>query len=131
MRSCSASRQELGLKARLGYRGLLAYDDKVAKHWPEFAQNGKEGITIADVLRHDAGLQAFDEAITLDDTELQADPSGNMSRIIAAQKPRASQVASGKASRAQGRLPLARATVLRLNSGVSAPDGFPKLQTGY
>ena len=68
-------------------RGLLAYDDKVAKHWPEFAQNGKEDITIADVLRHDAGLQAFDEAITLEDTELQADPSGNMSRIIAAQKP--------------------------------------------
>ena len=34
-------------------RGLLAYDDKVAEHWPEFAANGKGWITLADVLRHD------------------------------------------------------------------------------
>ena len=32
-------------------RGLLSYDDKVAKHWPDFAQKGKQDITIADVLR--------------------------------------------------------------------------------
>ena len=32
-------------------RGLLNYDDKVAKHWPDFAQKGKQDITIADVLR--------------------------------------------------------------------------------
>ena len=37
-------------------RGLLDYDDPVAKHWPEFGQNGKEGITVAHVLSHRAGL---------------------------------------------------------------------------
>ena len=37
-------------------RGLVDYDDPVAKHWPEFAQNGKEGITVAHVLSHRAGL---------------------------------------------------------------------------
>src|SRR5689334_1269674 len=40
----------------LADRGALSYDDPVAKHWPEFAQNGKGAITIRDVLTHRAGL---------------------------------------------------------------------------
>jgi CubicO group peptidase (beta-lactamase class C family) len=40
----------------LADRGLLDYDDPVAKHWPEFAQGGKERITVRDVLSHRAGL---------------------------------------------------------------------------
>ena len=68
-------------------QGLFKYDDTVASIWPEFAQNGKESMTIADVLRHDAGLQAFDEPFTLEDTADQKNPDGTMSRVIAAQKP--------------------------------------------
>ena len=75
-----------GVFALAADRGLFKYDDKVAQYWPEFAQNGKAGMTIADVLRHDAGLQQFDENFTLEDTADQANPDGNMSRIIAAQK---------------------------------------------
>ncbi len=52
-------------------RGLLAYDDPVAKHWPEFAAKGKEWITVADVLRHDAGLATFHEVITATDVNDQ------------------------------------------------------------
>lgn len=37
-------------------KGLFSYDDPVAKYWPEFAQNGKEMITIRQVLSHRAGL---------------------------------------------------------------------------
>lgn len=37
-------------------RGLADYEDKVAKHWPEFAQNGKENITIRHIMNHEAGL---------------------------------------------------------------------------
>jgi CubicO group peptidase (beta-lactamase class C family) len=37
-------------------RGLLDYDDRVAKHWPEFAQNGKAEITLRQVLAHQSGL---------------------------------------------------------------------------
>ena len=40
-------------------KGHFLYNDKVCKHWPEFGNNGKENITIADVLRHDAGLFRF------------------------------------------------------------------------
>lgn len=68
-------------------RGLCRYDDLVIKYWPEFGQNGKAEMTIADVLRHDAGLHAFDEAFTADHVRDQANPDGNMSRVIAAQAP--------------------------------------------
>jgi CubicO group peptidase (beta-lactamase class C family) len=40
-------------------RGLLDYNEKVATYWPEFAQNGKGDVKVADVLRHDAGLVRF------------------------------------------------------------------------
>ena len=37
-------------------RGLIAYADKVSKHWPEFAAEGKGNITIGQMLSHQAGL---------------------------------------------------------------------------
>jgi len=37
-------------------RGLADYDDPVSKYWPEFAQAGKESITIRQVMCHEAGL---------------------------------------------------------------------------
>ncbi|HUW04135.1 MAG TPA: serine hydrolase domain-containing protein [Acidimicrobiales bacterium] len=36
--------------------GLVSYDEPVATYWPEFAQNGKEGVTVRHVLSHSAGL---------------------------------------------------------------------------
>jgi len=47
----------------LADRGLLDYDDKVAKHWPEFAQAGKQDVTIRDVLCHRAGLYNIREML--------------------------------------------------------------------
>lgn len=41
---------------RLVERGLLAYDQTIASVWPEFAANGKEGVTIRHALEHTAGL---------------------------------------------------------------------------
>jgi len=40
----------------LADRGLVDYDEPVATHWPEFAQAGKENITIRQVMCHEAGL---------------------------------------------------------------------------
>lgn len=37
-------------------RGLLEYDECVAHYWPEFAQAGKEAITVRHILAHEAGL---------------------------------------------------------------------------
>lgn len=44
---------------RLKDKGLLDFGETVATYWPEFAQNGKEGITVADVVRHDSRLQTM------------------------------------------------------------------------
>jgi len=37
-------------------RGHLSYSQLVTDLWPEYGQNGKEGTTIAMVMRHEAGL---------------------------------------------------------------------------
>jgi len=41
----------------------LELDRAVAEFWPEFGQAGKEKITIAQLLSHQAGLSAFDERV--------------------------------------------------------------------
>ena len=43
--------------------GLLGYDDPVAAHWPEFAQNGKDEVTVRHVLSHSAGLHRLRSVI--------------------------------------------------------------------
>ncbi|MBX9582721.1 MAG: beta-lactamase family protein [Gemmataceae bacterium] len=39
-------------------RGKLKLDDPVAKHWPAFAANGKEAVTVGQLLLHTSGLTA-------------------------------------------------------------------------
>jgi CubicO group peptidase (beta-lactamase class C family) len=41
-------------------RGTLDPDDRVAVHWPEFAANGKEDVTLGQVLSHTVGLPYVD-----------------------------------------------------------------------
>jgi CubicO group peptidase (beta-lactamase class C family) len=53
--------------AMLVDRGVLDYDAPIASYWPEFAQQGKEAITLRDVLCHRAGLPVIDEPLTRDD----------------------------------------------------------------
>jgi len=48
-------------------RGVLSYDETVASVWPEFAQSGKQHVTIAQVLSHQAGLPAFEQPTTVED----------------------------------------------------------------
>lgn len=46
--------------------GWLDYDAPVSRYWPEFAQHGKERVTVRQLLAHQAGLFAFDEPVTPD-----------------------------------------------------------------
>ncbi|CAJ0603684.1 unnamed protein product [Cylicocyclus nassatus] len=50
--------------ALLADRGRLSYDDLVSKHWPGFAKNGKENITINWMVSHMAGLYYFETPVT-------------------------------------------------------------------
>lgn len=42
-------------------KGLIDYDAKVTHYWREFGNNGKEDITIRQLLAHQAGLCALDQ----------------------------------------------------------------------
>jgi CubicO group peptidase (beta-lactamase class C family) len=46
-------------------RGWLDYDAPVARYWPEFAQHGKDRVTVRQLLGHEAGLVLLDEPLTL------------------------------------------------------------------
>ncbi|MBA3069232.1 MAG: beta-lactamase family protein [Hyphomonas sp.] len=64
-------------------RGQASYEDQVAKFWPEFAAAGKDGVTIAQLLSHQAGLCGFAETVTMEDIADQA----KAERLLAAQAP--------------------------------------------
>ena len=46
--------------AMLVDKGHFSYSTTVSSVWPEFSAHGKDSITVADVLRHEAGLATFD-----------------------------------------------------------------------
>ena len=48
-------------------QGLIDYDAKITQYWPEFGAQGKEGVTIADLMRHEAGLANFDTSLDAQD----------------------------------------------------------------
>jgi len=58
---------------RLAQEGLLEVEAPVARYWPEFAQADKEGVTVADLLAHRAGLAWVDGTMTYEDM-LRWDP---------------------------------------------------------
>ena len=60
-------------------RGVLGYDDPVADYWPEFAQAGKQGITLRQLLCHEAGLYRIGEMI--DHAERMLDWSSMVSAL--------------------------------------------------
>jgi CubicO group peptidase (beta-lactamase class C family) len=64
-------------------RGLLSYDAKVADYWPEFAQAGKDTITVRQLLSHQAGLPVLTPPLTRHDL---ANPT-SMSAKLEAQRP--------------------------------------------
>ncbi len=50
----------------LAERNLIAYDDPIARYWPQFARNGKEGITIRHIMSHTAGIPHLPEDISIE-----------------------------------------------------------------
>jgi CubicO group peptidase (beta-lactamase class C family) len=64
-------------------RGWLDYDERVCTYWPQFAQHGKEEVTVRQLLAHQAGLFAFDEPV---DRSTVADLD-RLALVLARQKP--------------------------------------------
>jgi CubicO group peptidase (beta-lactamase class C family) len=64
-------------------RGWLDFEQRVAQYWPEFAQQGKDKITVRQLLAHQAGLFALDQPL---DRALVADLD-RLADVLARQKP--------------------------------------------
>jgi CubicO group peptidase (beta-lactamase class C family) len=80
----STAKGMAGLAMALAHsRGYLDYEERVCTYWPEFAQQGKEKITIRQLLSHQAGLFAFDRQV---DQSIIADLD-QLAAVLAAQKP--------------------------------------------
>jgi CubicO group peptidase (beta-lactamase class C family) len=45
-------------------RGRITLDERVAHYWPEFAQGGKERVTVREAITHRAGVPGFDPPIS-------------------------------------------------------------------
>jgi len=73
--------------AMLADRGHLQYEQPVASLWPEYAQHGKSATTIAQVMRHEAGLPSLDQPLHAADLMTSRIKEGSVSELIAAQKP--------------------------------------------
>lgn len=67
----------------LADRGLLDLDAPVARYWPEFAANGKEGVLVKHVLSHTSGVSGWAQPVTQEDVYDQA----RSAEILAAQPP--------------------------------------------
>jgi CubicO group peptidase (beta-lactamase class C family) len=50
----------------LADQGKIEYDAPVASYWPEFAANGKERVTVAQAMSHQAGLHAMPNPCTVE-----------------------------------------------------------------
>lgn len=80
----SATKGMSGLALALAHsRGLFDYEERVAAYWPEFAQHGKDRITVRQLLSHQAGLFAIDAPV---DRSVIADPD-RLANVLAKQKP--------------------------------------------
>jgi len=64
-------------------RGWLDYDERVCTYWPEFAQQGKDKVTVRQLLAHQAGLFAIGERV---DRSVVADLD-RLAIVLARQKP--------------------------------------------
>jgi CubicO group peptidase (beta-lactamase class C family) len=68
----------------LADRGELDLDAPVARYWPEFAMNGKEGVLVRHVMSHSAALPGFEPPLARIEDVYDWDA---VVRNLAAQKP--------------------------------------------
>jgi len=79
--SSGKSLESLAL-ASLVDKGLLNYNDHIIKYWPEFTGKGKDEVTVADLMRHEAGLMDLRQTLTPEDLLTENIKKNHVGRII-------------------------------------------------
>jgi CubicO group peptidase (beta-lactamase class C family) len=79
--SSGKSLEAIAMASLVG-KGLLSYDARITQYWPEFGANGKDGLTVADLMRHEAGLANFDTSLDMEDLFTENIKQNSVGRII-------------------------------------------------
>ncbi len=70
------------LLAALVDQGLLDFTQPVSTYWPEFTGGGKDALTVADVMRHEAGLAQLDTSLLATQLETPALKQNSVGSIL-------------------------------------------------
>lgn len=73
--------------AQLVDRGFLNYSNPIANYWPEFGQNLKSSITVAQMLKHEGGMPHLDVGVSYEDLLPYNLSNGKVAAILAQQAP--------------------------------------------
>ena len=68
--------------ASLVAKGLLDYNARITEYWPEFGAQGKDELTVADLMRHEAGLAAFNVSLDPEDLLRENIKQNSVGRVI-------------------------------------------------
>jgi CubicO group peptidase (beta-lactamase class C family) len=70
------------LMAMLADQGLLDFNALVSTYWPEFVGDGKEKLTVADVMRHEAGLAQLNVTLTAEQLQTSALKQNSVGSVL-------------------------------------------------
>ena len=84
--SSGKSLESIALASLVG-KGQLDLQAKISHYWPEFAENGKQDLTVADLMRHEVGLAAFNTSISPEDLSIEGIKQNRIGRVIEAHPP--------------------------------------------
>jgi CubicO group peptidase (beta-lactamase class C family) len=79
--SSGKSLEAIAIASLVG-RGLLDYKAKIADYWPEFGANGKGELTVAELMRHEGGMAAFNTSLDAEDLLVENIKSNRVGRVI-------------------------------------------------
>jgi CubicO group peptidase (beta-lactamase class C family) len=79
--SSGKSLEAIAMASLVG-KGLLDYNNKITDYWPAFAGRGKQDLTVADLMRHEAGLAAFNVSIKPNDLRTENIKKNKIGEII-------------------------------------------------
>ncbi len=76
--------------------GYLDYSSTIASLWPEFAVNGKEELTVAELMRHEGGMAAFDTSLAPEDLSTENIRNNRVGAVIEQQSLKYRDVDDGR-----------------------------------
>lgn len=79
--SSGKSLESIAIASLVG-KGLINYSARITDYWPEFGANGKGDLTVAELMRHEAGLATFNRPMNPDDLLTENIKQNKVGQII-------------------------------------------------